>query len=151
MKRKERKFGSEYFGPIAHRGLHNASLTENGIKAFENAIKNAGLDPAKHMIAVTSATSPLANNPMYLDAFYMDDYIGGRYSSSSMVGGAILSLAFGAKVFDDFLKGAAEEDKLATNEDLLKNQLGELCQRRLVGREDLQGLGSVTAERKRLR
>ena len=40
MKRKERKFGPEYFGPIAHRGLHNASLTENGLKAFENAIKN---------------------------------------------------------------------------------------------------------------
>lgn len=40
MKRKERKFGQEYFGPIAHRGLHNASLTENGLKAFENAIKN---------------------------------------------------------------------------------------------------------------
>ena len=40
MKRKERKFGREYFGPIAHRGLHNATLTENGLKAFENAIKN---------------------------------------------------------------------------------------------------------------
>ena len=51
----------------------------------------------------------------------MDDYIGGRFSSSSAVGGAILSLAFGPKVFADFLEGAAAEDKLATNKDIKKN------------------------------
>ena len=49
----------------------------------KDALEKAGLDPSKHMLAVTSATSPLANNPAYLDSFYMDDYIGGRYSSSS--------------------------------------------------------------------
>ena len=79
------------------------------------------LVPSKHMIAVTSETSPLAKSPDYLEAFFMDDYIGGRYSSSSGVGGAILSLAFGSSVFDDFLKGAAEEDKLATEKDVRKN------------------------------
>lgn len=47
------------------------------------------------MVAVTSETSPLAKNEGYLDAFYMDNYIGGRYSSSSAVGCAVLSLAFG--------------------------------------------------------
>ena len=51
----------------------------------------------------------------------MDDYIGGRYSSTSGVGGAVLSLAFGPKVFADFLAGAAEEDKLALNKDITKN------------------------------
>ena len=51
----------------------------------------------------------------------MDDYIGGRYSSTSCVGGAVLSLAFGPDIFARFLNGAAEEDKLATNPDLLKN------------------------------
>jgi glucose-6-phosphate isomerase len=51
----------------------------------------------------------------------MDDYIGGRFSSTSAVGGAGLSLAFGPDVFASFLKGAANEDKLATNKDLLKN------------------------------
>ncbi|HBG65316.1 MAG TPA: glucose-6-phosphate isomerase, partial [Treponema sp.] len=68
-------------------------------------LKKAGLDPSKHMIAVTSETSPLAKSPDYLAAFFMDDYIGGRYSSSSAVGGAILSLAFGPDVFARFLKG----------------------------------------------
>ena len=86
-----------------------------------NALRKLGLDPAKHMIAVTSATSPIATSPEYLAAFYMDDYIGGRYSSTSAVGGAVLSLAFGPEVFAEFLAGAAAEDKLATEKDPLKN------------------------------
>ena len=86
-----------------------------------DALRKQGLDPAKHMIAVTSETSPLAKSDDYLDAFYMDDYIGGRYSSTSAVGGAVLSLAFGPKVFADFLVGAAAEDRLATEKDPLKN------------------------------
>ncbi len=86
-----------------------------------DCIKKAGLDPSKHMIAVTSETSPLAKSPDYLAAFFMDDYIGGRYSSTSAVGGAILSLAFGPDVFAKFLKGAADEDKTATEKDVTKN------------------------------
>ena len=73
------------------------------------------------MIAVTSETSPLAKSDDYLAAFFMDDYIGGRYSSTSAVGGAVLSLAFGPEVFAAFLKGAAEEDKLSLNQDVLQN------------------------------
>ena len=84
-------------------------------------LKNAGLDASKHMIAVTSETSPLAKSDDYLAAFFMDDYIGGRYSSTSAVGGAVLSLAFGPEVFAEFLEGAAEEDKLAKNEDVMQN------------------------------
>jgi glucose-6-phosphate isomerase len=87
----------------------------------KDKLKKAGLDTSKHMIAVTSETSPLARNSAYLDSFYIDDYIGGRYSSSSAVGGCVLSLAFGAQVFKDFLAGAAEEDKLALTPDVLKN------------------------------
>ena len=73
------------------------------------------------MIAVTSETSPLANNPAYLASFYIDDYIGGRFSSTSAVGGAVLSLAFGADVFADFLKGANEADLTSKNSDITKN------------------------------
>lgn len=81
----------------------------------------AGFDPSAHMVAVTSETSPLASSPDVLAAFFMDDFIGGRYSSSSAVGGVILSLAFGPAVFQEFLDGAAEADKLALEGDLLKN------------------------------
>ena len=51
----------------------------------------------------------------------MDDYIDGRYSSCSGVGGVILSLAFGSDVFQRFLNGAAEADVLAKNSDLKTN------------------------------
>ena len=81
----------------------------------------AGLDSSRHMIAVTSETSPLARNPAYLDSFYIDDFIGGRYSSSSAVGGCVLSLAFGPEVFKEFLAGAADADRLALEPDILKN------------------------------
>ena len=88
---------------------------------IKETLKNAGLDVSKHMVAVTSETSPLANNSDYLDSFYIDDYIGGRYSSCSCVGGVILSLAFGSDIFDRFLTGAAEADKNAKNADIKKN------------------------------
>ncbi|MDR0388601.1 MAG: glucose-6-phosphate isomerase [Spirochaetaceae bacterium] len=84
-------------------------------------LKKAGLDPAKHLVAVTSETSPLARNPAYLDSFYMDDFIGGRYSSSSPVGGVVLSLAFGPQSFKELLEGAHEADRLALESDITKN------------------------------
>lgn len=104
---------------VSKSGTTLETLTnESFVKDF---IKKAGLDVSKHMIAVTSETSPLAHNPDYMQAFYMDDYIGGRYSSCSGVGGAVLSLAFGPDVFADFLDGAAAEDKTALNKDIRKN------------------------------
>ena len=87
----------------------------------KDALKKAGLDASKHMIAVTSETSPLAKSSDYLAAFFMDDYIGGRYSSSSAVGGAVLSLAFGPEIFARILNGAAEQDKTAAEKDIFKN------------------------------
>jgi len=104
---------------VSKSGTTLETLTnESFVKEY---LKKAGLDPAKHMIAVTSETSPLASSPDYLAAFFMDDFIGGRYSSTSAVGGAILSLAFGADTFARFLKGAADEDKLAVESDITKN------------------------------
>ena len=84
-------------------------------------LKKAGLDPAKHMAAVTSETSPLARNPGYLDSFYFDDFIGGRYSSASPVGGVILSLAYGSDTFKKFLAGAHAADSAALKTNILEN------------------------------
>ncbi len=104
---------------VSKSGTTLETLTNESF--VKDALKNAGLDPAKHMIAVTSETSPLAKSADYLAAFFMDDYIGGRFSSTSAVGGAVLSLAFGPDVFAQFLEGAAEEDKLSMNENILEN------------------------------
>ena len=104
---------------VSKSGTTLETLTNESF--VKDALKNAGLNPAKHMAAVTSETSPLAKSADYLAAFFMDDYIGGRFSSSSAVGGAVLSLAFGPEVFAQFLDGAAEADKFAKNENLLEN------------------------------
>ena len=104
---------------VSKSGTTLETLTNESF--VKDALVKAGLNPSRHMIAVTSETSPLAKSDDYLAAFFMDDYIGGRYSSTSAVGGAVLSLAFGPEIFERFLKGAAEEDALAKNPDLLQN------------------------------
>ena len=104
---------------VSKSGTTLETLTNESF--VKDALKNAGLDASKHMVAVTSETSPLAKSDDYLAAFFMDDYIGGRFSSTSAVGGAVLSLAFGPEIFAQFLDGAAAEDKLAKNENLLEN------------------------------
>ncbi len=104
---------------VSKSGTTLETLTNESF--VKDALAKAGLDASKHMIAVTSETSPLAKSSDYLAAFFMDDYIGGRYSSTSGVGGAVLSLAFGPEVFDRFLAGAGAEDALAKETDLLKN------------------------------
>ena len=104
---------------VSKSGTTLETLTNESF--VKDTLINAGLNPANHMAAVTSETSPLAKSADYLAAFFMDDYIGGRYSSSSGVGGCVLSLAFGPEVFGQFLDGAATADALAKNEDLLQN------------------------------
>lgn len=104
---------------VSKSGTTLETLTNESF--VKDALKNAGLDASRHMIAVTSETSPLAKSDDYLAAFFMDDYIGGRFSSTSGVGGAVLSLAFGPEVFARFLDGAAEEDRLAAKKDIFAN------------------------------
>ena len=104
---------------VSKSGTTLETLTNESF--VKDALANAGLDASKHMVAVTSETSPLAKSDDYLAAFFMDDYIGGRYSSCSAVGGAVLSLAFGPEVFAAFLDGAAAADKAALNLNVLEN------------------------------
>ena len=104
---------------VSKSGTTLETLTNESF--VKDALIKAGLNPSKHMIAVTSETSPLAKSDDYLAAFFMDDYIGGRYSSTSGVGGAVLSLAFGPDVFARFLNGAAAADETAKNKDMFEN------------------------------
>ncbi len=95
---------------LTNRDLVFSVMRDRGIK-----------NPESHMVAVTSNTSPLAKTPGILEVFFMDDFIGGRYSASSAVGGVILSLTYGFDVFRQFLDGAHEEDKMALEKDVRKN------------------------------
>ena len=104
---------------VSKSGTTLETLTNESF--VRDALRNAGVDPSRHMLAVTSETSPLASSSDYLEAFFMDDYIGGRYSSSSCVGAVILSLAFGPEVFARIMNGASESDKAALNPDIRQN------------------------------
>ncbi|MBA3035469.1 MAG: glucose-6-phosphate isomerase [Desulfobacterium sp.] len=88
-----------------------AETTANTNQAIE-FMKQQRLDPAKHFVTVTSKGSPgddPVSNPV-LASFHMFDFIGGRYSVTSAVGGVPLSLYMGYDVFERFLKGAEEMD-----------------------------------------
>ena len=104
---------------VSKSGTTLETLTNEAF--VKDALVSAGLDVSKHMLAVTSETSPMAKNSGYLAAFFMDDYIGGRYSTAFAVGDAVLSLAFGPEVFARFLEGMAAEDRIAAGSDPLKN------------------------------
>ncbi len=77
-------------------------------------MKQKGLDPSRHVVTVTSKGSPGddPSNPV-IRTFHMFDFIGGRYSVSSAVGGVPLSLFLGYDRFESFLNGAAEMDRHA--------------------------------------
>lgn len=105
--------------------LVSKSGTTQETLANENFVREklqkAGLNPDRHMVAVTSETSPLAKSSRYLASFYIDDYIGGRYSSTSAVGATILAISLGWDVVERFLKGAHEADVAALEPDPRKN------------------------------
>lgn len=81
----------------------------------------AGLAPKEHFIAVTEKGSPMDDPQFYLASFYIWDYIGGRYSVTSMVGGVALAFALGMEKFLDFLRGANCMDKTCLEKELHKN------------------------------
>jgi len=91
----------------------------NQVKMY---LKNNNIIPENHLISVTSKGSPGDDpaNPV-LESFHMFDFIGGRYSVTSAVGGVPLSLAFGYDVFEEFQKGAHEMDEHAKNTENSKN------------------------------
>jgi glucose-6-phosphate isomerase len=61
------------------------------------------------------------NPEQYLRAFYMYDYIGGRYSLTSMVGLVTLGFSLGYEKIVEFLHGAAEMDLVAEEPDIRRN------------------------------
>ncbi len=72
---------------------------------------DAHMDPSKHFVSVTMQGSPMDNPSKYLESFHIWDWIGGRYSTTSMVGGVVLAFSFGFEVFWEFLRGANQMDK----------------------------------------
>ncbi len=81
----------------------------------------AGLKSEDHFISITAEGSPLDDSSRYFESFYIQDYIGGRYSASSLFGGLILAFACGYNVYWELLQGAHAMDRTALNRDIHQN------------------------------
>ena len=104
---------------ISKSGSTLETLTNELLVA--DRFRQAGLPMNKHFICVTGKDSPMDNPNKYLRSFYMFDYIGGRYSVTSMVGGVVLAFSLGYKNFENFLRGTRKMDLNCLEKDIKKN------------------------------
>lgn len=104
--------------------------TKTNEELVRKRLEQAGLNSNEQMVSVTMPGSPLDDKTKYRECFYIWDWIGGRYSTTSMVGGVLLAFAFGFDVFWELLRGANAmdkavlEDKPQSNLPLLSALLG---------------------------
>lgn len=80
-----------------------------------------GLSFPDHCISITQPKSPMDDRTKYKEVFYVYDYVGGRYSSTSCVGGVLISFLCGYSIFSEILKGASEMDHSLLEKDIAKN------------------------------
>ena len=90
-------------------------------RLVREAFARAGLDPTRHLVAVTGKSSPMDDPARYLATFHMYDYIGGRYSATSMVGMVTLGFLLGYDRALEVLSGAHTMDRAAEEKNIRKN------------------------------
>src|SRR3989442_11370079 len=96
--------------------------TRNGMLEAEARFKAAGLDFAKHAVAITGVGSDLdklAQKNGWLARFPMWDWVGGRTSVMSAVG--LVPMALEGFDIDNFLAGAAAMDERTRIPDVTQN------------------------------
>ncbi len=96
--------------------------TRNGMLEAKEAYRRAGLDFARHAVAVTGEGSELdtvAKQEGWLGRFPMWDWVGGRTSVTSAVG--LLPAALQGIDIDALLAGASQCDAITRQPDTLRN------------------------------
>ena len=96
--------------------------TRNGMLEAEARFKAAGLDFAKHAVAITGVGSDLdkhAEKNGWVSRFPMWDWVGGRTSVMSAVG--LVPMALEGLDIDNFLAGAAAMDERTRTNDFRQN------------------------------
>ena len=128
---KENKLFDEIYKEIMFNTINNIAIGEKISTSFKD--NWAIPDLAYYMIVTGESTGELAEMMAKVSVYYQEEHKNIINSLKSLidpimiiflaivVGGVVLSLAFGNKVFADFLEGAAEADITAKNEDLLQN------------------------------
>ncbi len=116
---KDLNLSNTLFIVVSKSGSTLETLTNE--QFVKERLKKAGLNPKDHLLSVTGKGSPMDDPSKYLASFYIWDYIGGRYSVTSMVGGVLLAFILGMDRFLDFLRGAHSMDRIALNPDVQTN------------------------------
>lgn len=112
--------------------------TRNGMVEAAAAYRRAGLDFAKHAVAVTGAGSELEKAAAeWLARFPMWDWVGGRTSETSAVG--LLPAALQGIDVDALLDGARKADEATRVRDVAKNPAALLA---LMWHHGSQGRGA---------
>lgn len=96
--------------------------TRNGMLEAQAAYRRAGLDFARHAVAVTghdSELDKLAHSEGWLERFPMWDWVGGRTSVTSTVG--LLPAALQGFDINALLAGAGECDKITRSTETMRN------------------------------
>lgn len=106
-------------GVVSKSGTTLETLTNEELA--RRRFVQAGLDPNAHFFSVTGEGSPMDNRNRYVECFHMWDYVGGRFSTTSMVGGVMLSFGLGYEVYREILEGAHAMDRNALEEDVRVN------------------------------
>jgi len=106
-------------GVVSKSGSTLETLTNE--EMVRGAYSRAGLNPRNHFVAITGQGSPMDNPEKYLRSFHMYDYIGGRYSATSMVGAVMLGFGLGYAAVLEILRGANDMDRAAEERDIRKN------------------------------
>ncbi len=88
---------------------------------IRTAFEKEGLDSRDHFLAITGKNSPMDNPSRYHAIFTIWDFIGGRYSATSMVGGVLLSLSLGFDIYWELLEGAQMMDRVARSSSDVEN------------------------------
>ncbi len=102
--------------------------TRNGMLEAKHAYKEAGLDFAKHAIAVTGEDSKLykfAQEEGFIATFPMEDWVGGRTSILSTVG--LVPMALQDIDIDAMLAGAKAMDEKTRSSDVSQNAALQLA------------------------
>ncbi len=90
---------------------YTTTETMANLKQVTGFIKSCNINIKDHLVSITAKGSPGDDATAdMLATFHMFDFIGGRYSVTSAVGGLPLSLAFGFDIFERFLKGCCQMD-----------------------------------------
>ncbi len=112
------------FVVVSKSGTTLETLTNE--QYVKDQLAKAGLPLKEHLLSVTGKDSPMDDPSKYLASFYIWDYIGGRYSVTSMVGAVLLAFVLGMDQVIEFLRGAHAMDRVALQKEENLPLLGAL-------------------------